>query len=303
MRARLDARSFLKLLCAVCFVASVGAAPIHAQQTRPSDDTFKTVASLFAYDIKLPLNARVIAKFDTATFTREKIVIDGWRHTRVPGLIAVPHAAAPRHPVILLIDGIGGWKERWWDRTSWNRGRVLIDSLIANGFAVAMIDAPASGERIYENDFETAETFIGKPAQWREMAIQNTIEIRRLIDYLHTRADIDTARVGAVGLSHGGMVTFYLGAVEPRVRAGVAGLTPLKFIADVLSPQMYASHVRMPLLLLMGRTDSWYTQQQVDEVFGVLGSSAKELVWYETGHRVPEAYAGAAVAWFRKYLR
>lgn len=303
MQVRLAVRSFPNRLYAACLVAVAAVTPLSAQQSHRTDEEFKAIASLFQYDNKLPLNARIVARFDTATFRREKFVIDGWRHARVPGLIAVPHDTVARHPVILLIDGIGGWKERWWDRTSWNRGRILIDSLIANGFAVAMIDAPSSGERIYENDFESAETFIAKPAQWRDMALQNTIEVRRLIDYLQTRSDIDSARIGSLGLSHGGMVTFYLGAVEPRVRAGVAGLTPLKFIADVLSPQIYAPHLQMPLLMLAGRSDAWYTQSQVEEAMGLLGSRAKEVIWYETGHRVPEAYAGAAVAWFRKYLR
>ncbi len=280
------------------------ATPAWAQDSRPvGTEGYGILAQLFTYDASLPLNARVIPQFDSAGYAREKIVFDGWRGARVPGLVAIPKDSQPRHAVIVLIDGIGGWKERWWQETSWNRGRILIDSLLAAGFAVAMIDAFASGERTFANDYETAETFIRKFSQLRDMALQNTIEHRRLIDYLSSRSDIDSTRIGALGLSLGGMTTFYLGAFEPRVRAGVAGLTPAQRIPDLLWPGHYAAHVRMPLLMLMGRTDAFYTQQQVAAIFASLGSKEKQLQWYDVGHRLPEAYAGAAVAWFRQFLR
>jgi len=221
----------------------------------------------------------------------------------VPGLIAWPKDGASRHAIVLLVDGIGGWKERWWQRTSWNRGRLLVDSLLAAGFAVAMADAPASGERTYENDYETAETFVRKLPQWRDMGLQNAVEMRRVIDYLATRPEIDAQHLGVLGLSHGAMEAFILSALEPRVRVAVAGLTPQHKIPDILLPLNYAPRVKIPLLMMAGRLDTWYTQDEVEQVLAAVSSNDKRLVWYDVGHRLPEEYAGAAVAWFRKYLR
>jgi dienelactone hydrolase len=286
---------------ALCFAALLTRGGM-AQPVR-ADSSFHAYAQLFSYDATLPLNARTFDRMDSAAFVREKLVFDGWRGSRVPGFVAVPKTTEARRPVIVLADGLGGWKERWWQAASWNRGKVLIDTLLRAGFAVAMIDAPASGERTFENDYQTAESFLGKPAQWRDMGLQNAIETRRLLDYLATRPDIDTTRIGMLGLSHGGMMTFILGAVEPRVRAAVAGLTPMHGVHDALLPYHYAPSVRIPVLLLAGRTDSWYTQAEVDRAIAILGSARKELTWYDAGHRLPEDYAGAAVRWFRAHLR
>jgi dienelactone hydrolase len=293
-------RRAVRIVPAMCLAVLISSAS--RAQSAASDATFRTLAGLFAYDAALPLNARTFEKVDTTTFVRQKLVFDGWRGSRVPGLVAVPKNSTARHPVILLIDGIGGWKERWWQSTSWNRGRILIDSLLASGYAVAMLDAPASGERTYENDYQTAESFIGTLPQWRDMGLQNAIEHRRLIDYLSTRADIDSTHIGVLGLSHGAMMTFVLAAIEPRVKVAVAGLTPMQNIPDVLLPSNYASRVRVPILMLAGTQDAWYTHDQAEKVFATIASKEKQIVWYDVGHRVPEEYAGAAANWFRHHL-
>jgi dienelactone hydrolase len=256
----------------------------------------------FSYDPSQPLHARQIGRVDTVGFTREKIVFDG-AGARVPALVAVPRSGPARHPVIVLVDGIGGWKERWWSATSWNRGRILIDSLLAAGFAVAMADAPASGERTFENDFVTAESFIKDLPKWREMGLKNAVETRRLIDYLSARPDIDSTGVGLLGLSLGGMMTFALAATDSRVKAAVAGLTPMQNIPEVLMPPQFAALIRVPMLMLAGSRDAWYTRAQVESAFAGIATRDKKLVWYNVGHRVPEDYAGEATRWFRQALR
>ena len=260
-------------------------------------------ASPFDYNSSAPLNARVIQKLDTIGFVREKIVYDGGRGSRVPAIVAVPKRGPARKPVILLIDGIGGWKERWWQRDGWNRGRILVDALISSGFAVAMADAPASGERTYENDFVTAESFVSDTAKWRSMGVKNAIESRRLLDYLASRPDIDATRIGVLGLSHGGMMTFALAANEPRIKSAISGLAPLHRIPAVLNPLTYAARVRIPFLMFASTNDAWYTKPLVDSAFGMIPVKGKQLTWYGTGHRPPAEYANEAASWFRSTLR
>jgi dienelactone hydrolase len=165
-----------------------------------------------------------------------------------------------------------------------------------------MADAPASGERTFENDFVTAESFVKDLPKWREMGVNNAIETRRLMDYLVSRADVDSSRIAMLGLSHGGMMTFALSATDTRIKAAVSGLAPMQNIPDVLMPPGYAPRIHIPMLMLAATKDGWYTKEQVEGAFAALGTSDKKLVWYEGGHRVPEEYAGEATRWFARVL-
>jgi dienelactone hydrolase len=288
-------------LVALALCTSATSAQRLQPPARPIDaEAFELYQHFFDYDSSLPLNARVIERSDSASFHLEKFVFDGWR-SRVPALIAFPKNAAPRSPVILLITGIGGWKESWFQRDGWNRGRVLVDSLLAAKYAVVMIDAPLSGDRKADNDFASSEPLVEKPAQLRDLVLQLTIEHRRLLDYLATRPDVDTTKTAVVGLSLGAMVTFYLGAIDPRLKAGVAGLTPAQ-IAPLLWPGHFAPHERIPLLMLMGRTDGYYTRAQADQIFELIPTT-KDSVWYDAGHRLPAEYAAAATRWLLRFVK
>jgi dienelactone hydrolase len=267
------------------------------------DQAFGVLKQFLAYDPALPLNVVILEKYDSATFMREKFAFDGWRYSRVPGLIATPKNGNSKHPIIVLIDGIGGWKERWWQRDSWNRGRVLIDQLLQAGYAVVMVDAPSSGERRAESDFVDAIRLIRTNAQLRDLIYQAALEHRRLLDYLATRSDIDTLRIGALGLSLGGMISFQLATVEPRIRSIVPGLTPLQDIPDLVWPGHFAPRVTVPTLMLMGRTDPFYTALQTERLLESIPAKDKQLIWYDVGHRLPEDYAAAALQWFQRHLR
>jgi hypothetical protein len=47
----------------------------------------------------------------------------------------------------------------------------------------------------------------------------NIWDIKRCIDYLETRAEVDPKRIGMIGLSQGGTMTTFTSAAEPRIKA------------------------------------------------------------------------------------
>ena len=70
------------------------------------------------------------------------------------------------------------------------------------------------------------------------------------------------------------------------------------------APQTFAASIRsVPILLQMGRTDGFYTAAEAERLYELIPGARKELVWYESGHRLPPEYAPRAVGWLRSNLR
>ena len=269
-----------------------------------SPEAFRVVSRFYDYDRTSPLNAGVIARLDRPTYTREKIVFSGMLGSRVPAYLALPKGRTGPVPVVLLLDGIQGSKERWFEQDSWPRGPLISDSLLAAGMGVMALDARYHGERVAESDFR-APNLSG--AAFQELFAPTVIDYRRALDYLATRPEVDTARIGAMGLSMGGMMSFALASVDPRVKVVAAGVTPVSAFKEAdqvaVSPQTFAPYVRnVPVLVQMGRTDGFYNEADVNAFFALIPETRKELVWYESGHRLPAEYAPRAVGWLRRYL-
>ncbi len=80
---------------------------------------------------------------------------------------------------------------------------------------------------------------------------------RRTIDYLETRPDIDSSRIGYYSYSWGGWLASIIPAVEERLRLCIictGGFLPRKVRPEV-SEVKYAPRVRIPTLMLLGKYD------------------------------------------------
>lgn len=101
-------------------------------------------------------------------------------------------------------------------------------------------------------------------------------------------------------------MTFQLAAVEPRIRAAVAAVTPiLKVEHSALAAHNFAPYVgEKSFLVLMGSEDSRnYSEKDARRLHALLGSSVTELTFYESGHRLPVDWTRVAVEWMGQHLR
>lgn len=55
--------------------------------------------------------------------------------------------------------------------------------------------------------------------------------------------------------------------------------------------------------MLMGRSDGYYSVDEARQLFESIASTRKELVFYDSGHRMPPEYAAKAVSWLLQYLK
>ncbi|NAY90453.1 alpha/beta fold hydrolase [Muricauda sp. JGD-17] len=272
-------------------------------------EAFKVMNHFFDYDKSIPLGARTVEKNEDINYIREKIVFEGIANSRVPGYLGIPKKGNGPYKCVLVLHGVGDSKESWWKENSFNSGRLLTERLIDSGFAVLSLDAEYHGERMLNNDYESADVFIfqkGWVMRARDMIVQTVIEYRRAMDYLATREEIDSTGFGAIGYSMGGMMVFNLSAVDSRLNTAVASVTPvLKEPFSALAVYNFAPFVKTSsFLMLMGESDNRnYSKTDGQKLYDLLKSKNKEIKWFDSGHKLPDEWTTSAATWISKYLK
>jgi len=163
----------------------------------------------YAYDRDLPLNAKTKELDTNAKRTRYRLEYDSVHDQRVTALFSLPKKGTAPYPVVLIMHGAGGHKDA-------DYVRFASETLIGQGFATLTMDAQYRGDRA-----RPGRTGDPNPASFamRDAWIQTVIDLRRGVDYLLSRSDIDGAKIGYLGFSMGGMFGAVLGGVESRVGA------------------------------------------------------------------------------------
>ena len=104
----------------------------------------------------------------------------------------------------------------------------------------------------------------------------------------------------------GGMDSFYLLAVEPRIKMAVA-CVPILLSADYgpASPIDFSWGVRnKSFLMLMGRKDGKddYVAKVEASYRQYIENSQSKLIWYDQGHKLTSIYVPDALGWVKKNL-
>jgi predicted esterase len=143
---------------------------------------------------------------------------------------------------------------------------------------------------------------------YRDQVIDQIKDLRRTVDFLETRKDIRSDRIGFHGGSWGGMMAPYALSIEPRIKAAVlysAGYANYKTREEV-EPYNYSPRVHTPTLMLNGRFDTVYPYETSQvPFFTLLGTPArdKNIITGNSGHILPEEQVvPATLGWFDKYL-
>jgi len=162
--------------------------------------------------------------------------------------------------------------------------------------------------RTYERNDGKSDYYPAENHQYTEVLIKWVKDFSRTIDYLETRADIDTSKLGFYGHSWGGRLGGIIPAVENRLAVNilvVGGLSNVKPFpeADGIN---YVPRIKIPTLMLNGRYDSSFPiKNSVMPFFNNLGTpeADKRLLIYETGHYVSKSDRTKEIlSWCDKYL-
>ena len=270
--------------------------PVHP---RSSVETFNQLARTYDYE-KSPLDARIIETTETPDWKRETITFNGAQNVRATAYLYLPHHAARPLQVLHYVpaadvnNGFRALTASIDDRMApyVKSGRAVFGVLLS-GYAGRLRNDPVP---LDPNTVEFVEFIAGR-----------IIDLRRGLDYLESRADIDKSRIGFFGPSAGAQLGLILAAVENRYRSVVligAGLsrrgTPIQAVANSVH---FAPHIRAPKLIVQGTYDEDTPLKTAAEPLFQLLSEPKELYKFEGGHVPPiDVLLKATAGWLDQRL-
>jgi hypothetical protein len=183
------------------------------------------------------------------------------------------------------------------------------------------IDGPYCGARAEPGEF----MFEGShPRQSRDRMIQNVVEMRRSVDLLVSRPEVDSRRIGFIGSSYGAITGGLLAGVENRIKTYVfhSGLGSVlearienarKVLAAIpkdqvdklfecVAPIHYVGAAAPAVLLFQnGRLDQGIPAESGLR-WNEAGSQPKRIKWYDAGHGLNETADRDRLEWMKEQL-
>ena len=251
------------------------------------DDLYATYKALYAYD-RRPLDARVESADDSEYWREERVSIAAaYGRERVPIHILLPKNATPPYQAIV-------WFPGGYAFAPFPLGSHLADGLGALQFRFVPRSGRALIFPVYQGTFQR---FNGVPEYpqddqmnaYRDTVVQWSKDLGRTIDYLETRADIDTGKLGYYSLSAGANAALPIVAVESRFKAVVliSGGVDNGRRPPEADPLNFAPHITAPTLMVSGRDDFIFPLETVARpLFALLGTppDRKRLRVHDGGH-------------------
>jgi cephalosporin-C deacetylase-like acetyl esterase len=139
----------------------------------------------------------------------ENIVIESAPKLFITANLYIPRAGTKPYPVVLYQCGHAS-KTYYARHGAW---------MAANGIAALVMDNIEMGEIEFTHHGVYSNAWFHWYSRGFSPLAVELLNARRAVDYLATRPDMDRNRIGATGRSGGGMTTFYLAAIDERIRA------------------------------------------------------------------------------------
>ena len=169
-----------------------------------------------------PVTAQRVSSEDRGGYTLEKLVLDLNGEEPAPAYFARPKGKSGRLPTVLFNHSHGGGytigKQEFIEGREYMGKPPYAEFLTSLGYNALCFDAWIFGERSgrAELDFFKEKLWQGR-VLWGMMVY----DALKAVDYLHTRDDVDPARLATVGMSMGSSTAQWVAALEPRLKVVV----------------------------------------------------------------------------------
>ena len=248
--------------------------------TASSEADFQTWVSHYRYD-KIPLDAKIEEVVETDEWRREKITYAGAKDQRAIAYLYLPKNVKPPFQLIHFIPGVSAFRSLTVPRYV----EFLLSPHVKAGRAVFAVVLEGYVERKRPSDIP----FDYSSVRYRDQVVGWVTDIRRGLDYLETRDDIEVSKIAFYAVSQESLVL--VPAIEPRYRSVVfVGIGLSKLWVNAIreaNPINFAPHINAPKLMLHGRFDEANPLKSEAEPFYNLLREPKRLEVFNGGHVPP----------------
>jgi hypothetical protein len=272
----------------------------------PSIRPFEELVSPFDYDRALPLNVEESGVELKGGISIHDVSYASPGHGRVKAYWVVPPGKGPFAGLIFVHPGPG------------NRMNFLDEAvmLAQQGAASLLVEAPwAQGEAWGKT--------MGEPEHDRQEHIQTAIDLRRAIDFISIRPEVDTNRLGYVGHSFGALFGGILAGVEKHIKAFIlmAGVGSFSDVTAVniptlkgpaleeysqvlarIDPIHFIGYAAPAVLFFQLAQHDMFPREKL-LAYTEAGSEPKQVKWYDADHySVNETGRGDRMEWLQTQL-
>ncbi len=249
---------------------------------QPSGEAaYKMWLTHYEYD-KKPLQAQIVETQESEAWTREKITFAGENGEQAIAYLYLPkNYARPLQVVHYLPPGdvVAGL------RSLPDSVEMFLTPVLKSGRAVFTVVLKGYNQRPFPLDYAPpARTTV----EFRRQAVNWMTDLRRGLDYLETRPEVDFKKLTFLGVSNGANLGLLAVGVERRYNSAVFIGVGVDREWQSWIPEAnfinFAPHARMPKLLVQGRYDETHPLATYLEPLYKLMSEPKKLVIYDGGH-------------------
>lgn len=170
----------------------------------------------------LTVSAQVLDVEKRRGYVLESLMLDLNGIETVPAYFAKPLHATESLPVIIFNHSHGGnfeqGKEELLISSSYLQNPSFVEAITELGFAVCSIDMWGFNQRKGKQESELVKEML---LEGRTLWGMRLFDNMAVIDYLETRCDVDSTRIAAMGMSMGGLMSWWLAALDERIKVTV----------------------------------------------------------------------------------
>lgn len=170
----------------------------------------------------------------------------------VPGYFAYPNTGLNNYPLVIFNHSHGGnfqlGKQELIEGNQYLQNPSFLETLIGMGYAVGCIDMWGFGERQGKKESELVKEFL---LNGRTLWGMRIFDDQQFITYLLQRPEVAQDRIATIGMSMGGMMSWWLAALDPRIKLtiDIAGQVELQALMAERGLDHHGFYYYVPRLL------------------------------------------------------